>query len=266
MFRKIVSLIPFSPSYLQKLGPLESSLSKEHRTRKIGLVFLVSAIGLQLLFIAINHSLYSTGENQTGTASTDQASIPQADTNVNKSIQIKNITRESSTNSRVQAQEGELLEYRLTTKNLTDNKMVTSEIRLDLSDVLEYSDIIDAGGAVYSNYKNLIWPKLEIGSGGTITQTLLLRVKSPLPISSTPANNPTSFDSRLQLFYGNYATAELPVPISKIIERYVKQTPHISVVYVVFITILYTLLCFYYLLRSGLLAKESRLIREQFKK
>jgi len=266
MFRKIVSLIPFSPSYVQKLGPLESSLSKERRTRKIGLVLLVSAIGAQLLFIAINHSIYSTGKNKTGTTSTDRVTITQADTNINKSIKIRNITRESSANSKVQVQEGELVEYRLTSRNLTDNKIVLSDIRLDLSDVLEYSDIIDAGGAVYSNYKNLIWPNLEIGSGGTITQTLLLRVKSPLPISSTPANNPTSFDNRLQLFYGNYATAELPVPISKIIERYVKQAPHISVVYVVFITILYTLLCFYYLLRSGLLAKESRLIREQFKK
>lgn len=266
MFRKVVSIIPFSPSYTQKLTQLESELSKDVKIRAIGVLLLCLLIIIECLITITNQRIY---ESPTQNSQNNSLSNPkQSETNpkVTRYVQVRNVTRETLLSDSTEADQGELLEYRLITNNDGAEKLINFTISIDLSDVLEYSDIIDASGASFSNTKNVEWSNLDLNSKGSITRTLLVRVRSPLPSGTPPSSNKLSFDNRLSVIYGNYSEAYIPLSTSGLVQSYLKQLPSVSKVFVVFITSIYTVLNIYYLLRSKVMLKELKLIKEQFNK
>src|SRR5690606_32777207 len=70
-------------------------------------------------------------------------------------LSSKNITQQLMDASSEKARPGDIIEYTLTAKN-PHNAPFNYQLRQEVGDVLEYTDIIDASGGVLANKTNVI--------------------------------------------------------------------------------------------------------------
>lgn len=121
------------------------------------------------------------------------------------------------------AQGGDLITYTLTTQNTGTGAAKGYQAVDNVTDILEYADIVDAGGATLFNGA-LTWPKTTIKAGEIYSLTFKARVKSPIPTRPTSISDPQSYDLCIDNVYNNGTVAGgsvrtcLPVPVAKQIE------------------------------------------------
>ena len=97
-------------------------------------------------------------------------------------------------------------------------------VKEDVSDILEYADITNPGGALFdATAGTLTWPKATIPMGGNVTNTFQVKVKDPVPTTPVGTSNPQSFDLRMDNLYGNLVSVNLGAPAPKQVEEQVNQ-------------------------------------------
>ncbi len=99
----------------------------------------------------------------------------------------------------------------------------------DISDILEYADIEDLGGALKSvkyNSTILNWTPVTVGAHAKQTKSFIVRVKDPMPDKTHSSTNPLSYDLKIDnVFEGQYVRVMLPTPPQKIVEDIVTTLP-----------------------------------------
>lgn len=165
---------------------------------------------------------------------------------------------------------GDRLEYRLSVKNVgTTTGSYTIED--NLSDVLEYANIIDTGGGTLLQQDSttpieragtITWPAIQIAPGETITKIVSVQVKSSIPATPQNIGNPDSYDCKMvNTFAGNETTANINCPTAKVVEQVVAELPHTGPAEnMTFAAILLAVVVYFYA-RSRQQKKEIRLIR-----
>lgn len=180
-------------------------------------------------------------------------------------INSKRVTNMSQGNvnaSSVVARAGDRLSYTLTVQNkglLSQN--IT--IRENLEDVLEYSELIDAGGGTYDkNTKTLSWPVINLKGGSKESRTIVVKLFDAIPTTNTGTSNQDSYDCRMVNTFGNSLDVDVDCATEKeVVEKVVKELPQTGPrENMIFAGVLLAVVVYFYT-RSRQLGKEVRLIR-----
>lgn len=110
------------------------------------------------------------------------------------------------------AKPGDRIEYTLRTGN-TGNAGAAYVVRDNISDILEYADVIELNGATV-NSGVIEYPEAQLVAGGELINTFVVKVKNPLP--ANPQNG-ESYDYKMVNKYGNVVTVIIfkPVVVTK---------------------------------------------------
>lgn len=154
-----------------------------------------------------------------GLSASDTAKVCLVAPNIVKSKSAYNITKSEPANI---AEAGNTIEYTLTTKNTGSASIQNFVIEDDLSQVLNYSDLVsvsDGGTIVTPNgVKTVRWEPVSIAPNQTVIRKFTVKVVNPLPV--TPS------ELKLINFYGNQVVIIIkrpPVPPQMSVSKYVKD-------------------------------------------
>ncbi len=134
----------------------------------------------------------------------------------------------------------------------------------NIGDALEYSKLVDNGGATYNNdTRKLSWPTVNLKPGEEQIRTFSLQVLDTIPATPQGVSDPSSYDCKIEnAFY----TSSVIIPVicttpPKVVENVVTQLPHTGPrENMLFAGVLFAIVVFFYL-RSRQLGTEVRLIR-----
>lgn len=183
---------------------------------------------------------------------------------------VKNVSQLINNANNTTAKPGDRLEYRLTVKNV-GKTTGTYAIEDNLSDVLEYADIVDTGGGTLlkesptvpvERVNHITWPSTEIKPGESIQKIVNVQVKSTIPATPQGLGNQESFNCQMvNNFAGHSTTVKVDCPTPKVVEQVVAELPHTGATEnVIFAGIVLAVVTYFYV-RSRQLKKEVRLIR-----
>lgn len=183
---------------------------------------------------------------------------------------VKNVSQLINDANNTTAKPGDRLEYRLQVKNV-GKTTGTYALQDNLSDVLEYADIIDTGGGTLAqkdnttpieNVNTITWPAVTIKPGEAIEKIVSVQIKSPIPATPQGASNPESYNCRLvNDFAGNHTTVVVDCPTPKAVEQTVAELPHTGPAANMIFSGCVTAIVVYFYARSRQVKKEIRLIR-----
>lgn len=154
------------------------------------------------------------------------------------------------------------ISYTITVKN---NGLVSDKAELteNLTDVLEYSTLIDPGmGAFDKDKKTLTWPDITLAGGEQQSRTFVVQLMNPLPLTNTGVSDEASYDCRMVNTFGNAVEIKVNcAPEKVIIEQTVAELPKTGPgENMLFAGGLLAVVIYFYA-RSRQLGKEVRLIR-----
>jgi PKD repeat protein len=162
------------------------------------------------------------------------------------------------------AQPGDEIKYVLTTKNTggTGTNYVVTE---HITDVLEYADVTDAGGAkVDESGGVLVWPGQVLGSGATMTRSFTVKVKNPVPPTPIGLSDKSSYDLRMDNIYGNAIQVAVAPPVAKQVEAAATSLPATGAPVATLIVLTVSGLTLFFYFRNRQLLKEVKLLRNEY--
>lgn len=159
------------------------------------------------------------------------------------------------------AKAGDTLSYSLVVKN--DGKVAVPKfvIQENMSDVLDYADIVDLHGATLDNDTKVVsWGAQTIPAHATVTEHLTVKIKNPIPQTPVSVSDPGHYDLKMTNVYGNTVTINLPPSAVQTTEQIVQSLPNTGPGTSLLIGFGVSLFVGYFFARARLLAKETRLI------
>jgi len=157
---------------------------------------------------------------------------------------------------------GDLIKYHLATKNIggTAGAYVVVE---HVEDILEYADVVDAGGGVVNN--NVItWPNQTIQPGMVLAATFTVKIKDPIPATPVGTSDKNSFDLRLDNVYGNAVSISVTPPFAKQVEGASTSLPATGAPFSTFIVLLVSAVSLFFYFRNRQLLTEVKLLRGEY--
>lgn len=185
-----------------------------------------------------------------------------------KSIIVKNKTAYNLTQGvqadTTPARAGDRIEYTLTIRNDGD-KESTEIIEDHLTDVVEYSTLIDAGGGEYDgDQKILSWKTLIIPAQTTEIRKFVVELFKEIPITARGQSDPNSYDCQMINGFGNTIKIAVDCPQPKIVEQTIAELPKTGPSDALLIVGGITAVATYFYARSKQLNKELKLVRKGF--
>lgn len=182
------------------------------------------------------------------------------------SKKARNITQQVADANGTTANAGDTIEYTLSVTNQSKLPREGFVIEENISDIMEYADVLDVSGAKQTNspVAMLTWEPADIGVNQTITRTFLIKIKSPIPSTPAAANDPDSYDMKVANVYGNTVIINLPKTPIKIVEETVHVLPSTGIGTNIAISTTLLMGASYFFFRSKLMVKELGLVRKEF--
>jgi uncharacterized repeat protein (TIGR01451 family) len=158
------------------------------------------------------------------------------------------------------AQPGDTIVYTLFAKNTGQATVSSFLMQENLSDVLDYADVVSLdGGSIDNTTGEVSWPTADIQADATLSHQITVKVKDPIPQTPVSLSDPGHFDLIMTNVYGNTININVPGTPVKTIENtsttLVNTGPGTSL----FVGAVIMVLAGYFYGRARLLAKESAL-------
>ena len=158
------------------------------------------------------------------------------------------------------AQPGDTVIYTLFAKNNGKATVSGFLMQENLSDVLDYADVVSLdGGSIDTTTGEVTWPTTDIKADATLSHTITVKVKNPIPQTPASTSDPGHFDLTMTNVYGNTINIKVPgSPVKTIATQsttLVNTGPGTSLFAVAFVVVL----AGYFYGRARLLSKESAL-------
>jgi hypothetical protein len=153
---------------------------------------------------------------------------------------------------------GDVITYNLFSENKGKAVVKGFEFVENLSDVLDYSDVVDLHGGVIDSNKNVTWPKRDIKPSEVASVQITVKVKDPIPQTPAAANDPMHFDLMMTNVYGNTVNIKLPGSVAKQVEVTGTALPNTGPGETLAVMAAVIVVAGYFYSRATLLAKESR--------
>jgi len=174
-----------------------------------------------------------------------------------------NVSQGKVSATSVAAQASDKITFTLNLENKGGTAKVT-EIKDDLTDVLEYSTLIDNGGGSFDQTKKILsWPDVNLKAGEKQSRTFAVQMLATIPATPTGISSPDSYNCLMDNVYGNGNGVTIPVVCAppKVIEQVTTELPHTGPrENMLFAGVILAVVTYFYL-RSKQLGKEVRLIR-----
>lgn len=163
--------------------------------------------------------------------------------------------------SATQARASDRISYTIQAKNIGDTN-IDFTISNRLADVLEYADLLDAGGAMLdAETHTLSWPSVTLAPQQTISKHFSVRVSSHLPVTNRGLSNPASYDCLMTNTVGNSLSIGVTCPVVKSVEAVASQLPTTPAPVALLGMSAITAVALILYLRTRLYREEIRLIR-----
>lgn len=176
---------------------------------------------------------------------------------------IRNKTLNTIESVSVRANPGDLITYVLTTTNNGPQKVSDYNISDNISDILDYGEVVDLDGG-WLDHKGLVtWPPQDIEAKTAVSHTIQIKIKNPLPHTPISSTDPGHFDLNLTNFYGNATNVKLSKGVIKTIEALSTQLHDMGARLGIMLSFGLTLLTLYAHAHSRLLIKEIKLVRHE---
>ncbi len=178
-----------------------------------------------------------------------------------KAASAVNLTQSSIAANSTAAKPLDKISYSLKLSN-TNTTSVTSSFNVRIADILEYASLIDGGGGSFdADSGTLSWPQVQLAPDQSQERTFAVQLLSDLPATASGQSNPSSYDCKISLVFGNSVDTPLDCPPIKGVESLFSQLPTTSIgANVGFATVLALVVGFFYV-RTRQLKKEIRIIR-----
>jgi uncharacterized repeat protein (TIGR01451 family) len=168
-----------------------------------------------------------------------------------------NLTTKTTDANGTTASSGDTIEYTLIVKN-TGKALVSDYIvQENISDVLDYSDVVDLHGGKLNDQQIVTWPAQNIAAGQSVKQRLTVKIKTTLPATPASVSDPGHYDNALTNVYGNTVTIYLPKTVIKTTEQVVSTLPKTGPGAGVTLSFVVTLFAGYLFARTRLLGREA---------
>ena len=184
-----------------------------------------------------------------------------------------NITKKINDANGTTAGPGDIIEYSLTTRNITDVDYKDYELfPEDLADVLEYADLDMTtlqGGVFNNDKKTLSWNgKFTLKANQSVTKIFRVTVKSPIPSTPSPDTvHRSSGDLIMHNVYGDtHIEIKIPTTPIKTAETVSTTLPKTGPGTSLMVGFLTMTIVGYFFARSRLLAQELVLVKEEYTK
>lgn len=177
-----------------------------------------------------------------------------------KTITATNLTQDSKTPSTI-AQSLDKIAYTIKATNNTETSL-TTPLSVNISDILEYARLIDAGGGTLNEKTGaLTWPSVQLTAKESQERTFVVQLLSTIPATASGQSNPASFDCTLTAVFGTRLQTPVACPPAKAAESLFNQLPTAGIVAnVVFASVLLLTVVYFYA-RTRQLKGEIRIIR-----
>ena len=164
------------------------------------------------------------------------------------------------------AQAGDIILYSLQVTNTSEDTPIRRfVVEENISDILEYADVIDFHGGVMDDNNIVRWPPMNIEPGATESQQLTIKVKDPVPQTPVAASDPGSFDLTMTNVYGNTVNIHLPPTVVKTTEQITTTTlPNTGPGETLAVAAATTVVVGYFFARTRLMAKELDIVRVDY--
>ena len=186
--------------------------------------------------------------------------INPIDTAVQKQLTITNVSQNSD-GTTTKALPRDKLSYQLQATNTTKAPIV-APFTIRLADTLEYTTLVDAGGATFDKDTHaLIWPTVSLAPGETQTRTFVVELMTTLPTTATGKSDKASFDCILSSTYGVNRQVPVDCPAIKAIESVSSELPTTGIFINVVFSVVVFITAVYFYARTRQMKQEIRLIR-----
>lgn len=178
----------------------------------------------------------------------------------------KNVTRNIPDANGTTANPGDTLEYTLAVTNTLKSTVQKGYVIKDqIGDILEYADLVDAGGGKLDAQKNLVYPAVDIKPGQTIEKKFTVKVKDPIPETPRSSSDPGSYDLIMTNVYGDTIKIKVPPKGVKVIETTTTTTlPNTGPGENMAIAFGLSVFVGYFFFRSRLINKELDIVRQEY--
>jgi uncharacterized repeat protein (TIGR01451 family) len=176
-----------------------------------------------------------------------------------------NLTQNVSNANGTTAQAGDVIQYTLNVDNTSKATAQNFVIQEDLSDVLDYADVLNLNGGALNNTTNFVsWPAVDIAAGQTATQIFTVKVKNPIPTTPPSSSDPGYFNHTMSNTYGNTVIINLPTPVVQAVAQTAQSSlPNTGPGSSMLIAGAVVIVGGYFVARSRLLAKETDIVRRE---
>lgn len=173
-----------------------------------------------------------------------------------------NISQGSVNATTVTAKENDRIVFTVTAEN-TGGTAKTFTFEDNIGDMLEYSKLVDNGGASYDEKTRMLsWPDITLSPGEKQVRTFTVQILSTIPATPKGVSDPSSYDCKIEnAFYTASVVMSVTCPTPKVIEQVVPELPKTGPTEnILFAGIVLSIVTFFYF-RSRQLSTEVRLIR-----
>jgi len=264
MFKRLLANLPFNPGLMPQVSALAGQLQRETSLRRSGIVVLVLALAIQGLAIAYPSSNSYLGS---GTAEATGNKKPPAKLELSKTVE--NVTKGIWDARGSKARAGDVLEFKIITKNVGGKDFQNYQGQDYFGKVLQYADLTDTSslaqqGLTMDSAKNLKWTTATIKAGASDTKVVRVKVKSPVPATNKPSVGSSEYNCQINNFYGSQVSLNVDCPIVKTIAETATTLPKTGPGASMIIGTAVAVLAGYLYARSRIMAKELAIVRRDY--
>jgi len=264
MFKNLLSNLPFNPGLIGEVSFYGRRLRSEAKLRRLGFIFVGLALIVQLAAVMYpaENSLATSSNQETAKAFSGSSKLVL-------SKEVENVTRNTWNANGSTVKPGDVLEFKLTTKNNSDSSAANLSTQDYLGRVLQYADLINSGslvkqGLALDESGYLHWDIPTLKTGSTDIKTFRVKVKSQIPATNQPIPGSGDYDCTINNIYGNQVSIKVPCPLPKQVEQATVKLPDTGPGNSVLIGAGVLTVVGYFFARSRLLARELDIVRTDY--
>lgn len=156
-----------------------------------------------------------------------------------------------------EAAPGDVITYTLSATNTGKDDVKGYVFQENLSDVLDYADVVDLHGGSINSEKVVTWPAETIKPSNTASHQITVKVKDPVPQTPAAPSDPNHFDLIMTNVYGDTINIRLPGSPEKTVEAAAATLPNTGPGTTLMIAASIVMVGGYFYGRARLLAEES---------
>jgi hypothetical protein len=193
------------------------------------------------------------------------------DARVNLTKTVTNLTSGEANADGTTVHSGDILQFKLTTANVTSTDYINYQGVDYFGSVLQYANIVEpdqltAQGIALDSDNNLHWVVANLKANSTDEKTIKVQVKQIVPTTNSPSNVSPDYNCTISNNYGNQVTMNVDCPVIKEVTQQAASLPNTGPGATVAIGSIVAIMAGYLFARARLMSRELEIVRNEYLK